>query len=51
MMIRQATDKDESGVIELLEQLWPDKRIEREKTRRVIEEYINESDYRIYVCQ
>lgn len=47
-MIRQVTSADSSRVVGLLEQLWPERRIEYERARKVIEKYIEEPSYRIY---
>jgi len=47
-MIRPITDRDFSRVVELLHQLWPDKRIDYEDMRKVVRKYIKESNYHIY---
>jgi len=47
-MIREITDRDFSRVVELLHQLWPDKRIDYEEMRKVVRKYIKESNYHIY---
>ncbi len=50
-MIREATYADIGGVVGLLQQLWPQKRIDYDRMREVIERYIGESRYGIYVCE
>lgn len=50
-MIRQVTHGDFDRVVALLQQLWPEKRIEYGKLREVLEKYIKESDYRIYAYE
>jgi GNAT superfamily N-acetyltransferase len=47
-MIRKITDGDFSRVAELLNQLWPEKRIDYQETRKVVKKYIKESNYHIY---
>jgi GNAT superfamily N-acetyltransferase len=48
VLIREVTYGDLSRVVALLQQLWPEKQIEHEKLWELLEEYIKESDYRIY---
>jgi GNAT superfamily N-acetyltransferase len=47
-MIREVTSLDSSRVVGLLQQLWPERRGEPEKTARVIREYADGPDYWIY---
>jgi GNAT superfamily N-acetyltransferase len=47
-MIRRITSSDTHRVVELMQQLWPKKRIDRKRMRRVIGKYIEEPDYEIH---
>ncbi len=47
--IRKLTIDDLGGLINLLEQLWPDKPIDSDAVKRVIEKGFN-NDYQLYIC-
>jgi PhnO protein len=46
-MIRQITEKDFSRVVELLHQLWPEKKFNYDELRKVLKKYMKESYYEI----